>query len=209
MSFSFHRSAGLTRRAVRSASARCYGRVLGWDAAYVPFGSRVIGQEFITVGAGFEAFGPVWIEAIEEFAGDRFTPSIQIGARFAASRNLHISAAYEISIGNDCLFGSQVFVGDNVHGSFRRPGLQFGPATPPQQRPLTGESVTIGDRVWLGDNVVVLPGATIGNGAVVGANSVVSGDVPAETVVAGAPVRVIRQWDDAHGEWRRVTESLE
>ena len=38
-----------------------------------------------------------------------------------------------------------------------------------------------------------MPGVLIGNGAVVGSNSVVTRDVPAYTIVLGAPARVIRQ----------------
>jgi acetyltransferase-like isoleucine patch superfamily enzyme len=50
--------------------------------------------------------------------------------------------------------------------------------------------------VWIGFDVCVLPGVTIGEGSIVGARSVVSSDVPAFTVVAGNPARVIRSVND-------------
>lgn len=53
--------------------------------------------------------------------------------------------------------------------------------------------ITLHDNVWIGFDVCVLPGVTIGEGAVVGARSVVVGDVPAYTVAAGNPARVIRE----------------
>ena len=51
----------------------------------------------------------------------------------------------------------------------------------------------IGDNVWIGDKATVLPGVTIGDGAVIAANAVVTKDVPAFTVVAGNPARIIKQ----------------
>ncbi len=55
------------------------------------------------------------------------------------------------------------------------------------------QRVDIGHDTWIGHGVVVMPGVRIGNGAVVGSNSVVTRDVPAYTIVAGAPAKVIRQ----------------
>ena len=45
----------------------------------------------------------------------------------------------------------------------------------------------------LGSNATILCGVTVGEGAIVGAGSVVIEDVPAKTIVAGNPARVIRK----------------
>ena len=45
----------------------------------------------------------------------------------------------------------------------------------------------------IGSVVTILCGITIGEGAIVGAGSVVTRDVPARTIVAGNPARVLRR----------------
>ena len=53
----------------------------------------------------------------------------------------------------------------------------------------TAKPITVEEGAWIGANAIVLGGVTIGRGAVVGAGAVVSRDVPAGTVVVGAPTR--------------------
>ena len=55
-----------------------------------------------------------------------------------------------------------------------------------------GKPIVIGDHCWLGGGVIVCPGVTIGDRAVIGAGSVVTRDIPADSVAAGNPARIIR-----------------
>jgi maltose O-acetyltransferase len=56
--------------------------------------------------------------------------------------------------------------------------------------------VTIGDNVFIGAESVILPGVTIGSNVIIGANSTVTHDIPADTVVAGSPARIICSLDE-------------
>lgn len=56
-----------------------------------------------------------------------------------------------------------------------------------------GKPVHIGKNVWIGGSVVILPGVTIGDHAVIGAGSVVTKDIPANSIAAGNPCKVIRE----------------
>ena len=69
--------------------------------------------------------------------------------------------------------------------------------TPPKENmPLKGDTV-IGNDAWIGQNVTILPGVHIGDGAIIGLNSTVTRDIPAYTVAAGNPARIIRRrFDD-------------
>jgi len=51
----------------------------------------------------------------------------------------------------------------------------------------------------IGSNCTVLANVTIGEGAIVGAGSVVTKDVPADTIVAGNPARIIRNIPQERG----------
>lgn len=53
--------------------------------------------------------------------------------------------------------------------------------------------VRIAHDVWIGHGAVVLPGRSIGIGAVIAAGAIVTKDVPAYTIVAGNPARIIRR----------------
>lgn len=56
--------------------------------------------------------------------------------------------------------------------------------------------VTIGNNVFVGAESVILPGVTIGDNVIIGANSTVTKNVPAGTVAAGSPARVICSLDE-------------
>lgn len=57
---------------------------------------------------------------------------------------------------------------------------------------VNSKPIVICDDAWIGMNVMILKGVTIGEGAIVGAGSVVTRDVPAWTVVAGNPARIVK-----------------
>lgn len=105
-----------------------------------------------------------------------------IGDRTYVNYGVDIAATGLVALGADCLIGTHVSIIDNdFHGITDR-----------QERPAP-KPVIVGDNVWIGNRAIVLPGVTIGDGAVVGAGSVVTRDVPARTVVAGNPARVVRE----------------
>ena len=117
-------------------------------------------------------------------------PIITIGNNCLFRRDAHITAVHKITIGNNLLTGTNVFITDNSHGFTDKSSLEEAPL----KRPIFSKGdVKIGDNVWIGNNVCILPGITIGNGCVIGANSVVTHSLPPYSVAGGAPAKIIKQ----------------
>jgi acetyltransferase-like isoleucine patch superfamily enzyme len=66
------------------------------------------------------------------------------------------------------------------------------PVNPKERKILDLRSVKISRNVWIGASATILPGITIGENSVIAAGSVVTKDVPANTVVAGIPAKIIK-----------------
>lgn len=100
--------------------------------------------------------------------------------------------------------GSQVIIAQHVVMS----GLNHSYEdirVPIRQQPVTCRPVVIDDECWIGANVVITAGVHIGRHAVVAAGSVVTKDVPAYSVVAGNPARLLKAYDEVSQQWLRVT----
>ncbi len=65
--------------------------------------------------------------------------------------------------------------------------------SPEKRQNITPGPVKIGRNVWIGSDCTILPDVEIGDGAIIGAGSVVTKNVPAKTISAGNPARIIRK----------------
>lgn len=84
-----------------------------------------------------------------------------------------------------------ITIGDNVTMSIRVTVMAHDASTKKTLGCTKIGQVHIGNHVFIGANTTILPGVTIGDYAVIGAGSVVTHDVPARTVIAGVPAKVI------------------
>ena len=55
------------------------------------------------------------------------------------------------------------------------------------------KSVVVGSHVWIAPNSKIMKGADIGDGAIIGSNTIVTKPVPANTLVVGAPAKVVKE----------------
>ena len=113
---------------------------------------------------------------------------IHTGKNFFANYNCTIIDVAKVIIGDNCQMAPNVAIytaGHPVHPDSRNTAWEY------------GKEVRIGDNVWIGGNTVICPGVTVGDCCVIGAGSVVTKDIPARTIAAGNPCRVIREITDA------------
>lgn len=169
--------------------------------------SRVINAAHIMMGNNVSLGPGCMINAIQRYPGkfltnlppgtevQSFEPSIEVGDRVSATGYLTISAVQSVVIEEDVIFASHVFLSDHAHGR-RRVDIPY------KYQPLDDiAAVRIGKGSWIGEHAVLLPGVHVGEYAIVGANSVVNRDVPARSIVAGAPARVVRVWSESESDW--------
>lgn len=129
---------------------------------------------------------------------------LHIGKNVQINDYVHISAMEKVTIGDNVLIASKVFISDLNHGSYGSDNIHDSPDTPPNERKLYCKPIIIEDNVWLGEFVSVLQGVTIGRGTIVGANSVVSKNLPPYTIAVGAPAKVIKKYNFDNRKWERV-----
>ncbi len=147
--------------------------------------ARILNPRQIRLNGSIQAGRGLWLQVIGQVG------SIEIGDGARLSDLVHIGAVGHLIIGRNVLIGSKVLIIDHSHGH----GYSAVPEeilVPPGDRTLASRgNITIGNNVWLADNVIVLAGVTIGDNCIVGAHSLVRSDLPANSVCAGNPARVL------------------
>lgn len=175
---------------------------LFYRSAYLvkpPFDIR--GRKFITWGTNFTIGTSCRLEA---YPIDKSGPVLKIGNNVQINDHVHITAVESVTIGNNVLMASKIYISDSSHGSYGGMTSDSDPDIAPALRPLTAKPVLIEDNVWLGENVAVLPGVTIGKGTIVGTNAVVTKSLPPYVIAAGIPAIPIKRFNKNTGIWERI-----
>lgn len=156
----------------------------------------IIGGKYIQIGKYTHIDKHCVISAYDQTIDSSVhKPEIRIGKSCNIGAWNHLTAINEISIGDGFTSGKWVTISDNNHGNNSWEELHIEPL----YRPVVSKGpIRIGKNVWVGDKVTILSGVTIGDCAIIAANAVVTKNVPAYSIVAGCPAKVIKKIENIH-----------
>lgn len=116
---------------------------------------------------------------------------VNIGAKIGPGAMIDMNA----------VLGGRAVIGANSH-------IGAGAVIAGVVEPSSAQPVRIGENVLIGANAVVLEGVQVGDQAVVAAGAVVTQDVPAKTVVAGVPAKIVKQLDQQTTAKTKIEKDL-
>ncbi len=144
-------------------------------------GGRAIVGKHCHIGAGTVLAGVV----------EPASATINIGARIGEGTMIDMGA----------VLGGRAIVGKHCH-------IGAGTVLAGVVEPASATPVIVEDNVMIGANAVVIEGVHVGENAVVAAGAIVIEDVPANSVVAGCPAKVIKMKDEKASAKTELIDAL-
>ena len=163
--------------------SRCENVGLGFQMEKLPY---MTGSGRIVIGEGVRLSGKSGI-GFNNRLQER--PELIVGDGTFIGHGCSFAVAKSVRIGKHCLLASGVSVSDNDGHPIDVEKRRAGEPVAEEQ----AKEVVIEDDAWIGRGATILKGVRVGQGVIVGAQAVVTKDVPAFTVVAGNPAKVIKE----------------
>lgn len=117
--------------------------------------------------------------------------------KFPKYENLRIGVGTQFSLDNlDGIAPQLITIGDNCVIAPKAVILTHDACLLPTTGQYIFKPVKIGNNTFIGYGAVIMPGLTIGSNVVIGANTVVTKNIPDNSVVAGAPAKIIGSTSD-------------
>jgi acetyltransferase-like isoleucine patch superfamily enzyme len=138
------------------------------------------------------------IAAITEYAGEQFSPQIEIGDDVYIGPHLYLVCVSSVTIGNGVVLSERIFITDVSHGFSPGAGLIL------KQKLTPGRPISIGECSFVGFGASIMPGVSIGRNCIVGSNAVVTKSVPDYCLLVGNPAKIVKRYDLEKQMWIRV-----
>jgi acetyltransferase-like isoleucine patch superfamily enzyme len=134
-------------------------------------------------------------QRLSEITGTEIDTSTTIFPPFYTNFGRHIRLGRNVFVNHDCSFLDlcRITIEDDVMiGPKVSLVTENHPLDPNDRKTVLLKPIVIKRNAWIGAGATVLPGVTIGENAVVAAGAVVNRDVPANSIVAGVPAKVVK-----------------
>jgi len=131
-----------------------------------------------------------------EIIGDTIDESTTVFPPFYTNFGRFIYLGRNVFINHDCSFldlGGITIEDDVMIGPRVNITSETHPLKVADRKTLVPGAVMIKHNAWIGAAATVMPGITIGENSVVAAGAVVTKDVPANSIVAGVPAKVVKE----------------
>ena len=159
------------------------------------------GNPFVVIAPDVKLGKNVRFSKFINLYGCSIGDNTKIGAFVEIQKNAHVGANCKISshtfICEGVTIEDNVFVGHNVafiNDTYPRAANPDGSLQ--TEADWKVEYTLVRKGASIGSGCTILANLTIGEGAIIGAGSVVTKDIPANTVAAGNPARVLRKIED-------------
>ena len=96
-----------------------------------------------------------------------------------------ISSFQHVSIGRECIVADRVMLIDFDHGVVEGD-------RPIRLQGIYKRDVKVGHNCWIGYGACILRGVSVGDNSIIGTSTVITKDLPANSVAAGAPAKILR-----------------
>lgn len=110
---------------------------------------------------------------------------LSVGNNSSIGPFAYIGCSGFIEIGNNVIMGPRV-------GLYAENHIYSDLDIPIKEQGVVKEFIKIEDDCWIASNVNILAGVTIGRGSIIASGSIVTKSVPAYSIVAGVPAKVIK-----------------
>lgn len=179
-----------------------YTKLFFYNARLIRLPFDIRNKKFIKLGKGFTSGYGCRIEAYPNLKVNK--KILKIGENVQINDYVHIACGESITIGDNVLIASKVFITDISHGCYDGVFDNSDPFQEPKIRKLYTKPVEIMQNVWIGEFVSILPGVTIGKGSIIGSNSVVTKDVPDYVIAVGCPAIPIKKYSFEDKLWKKI-----